>query len=86
LDVRASGSPRPDEVAAADEERRRVRRVLETLPSAYRTVLVLREMEGMSAEEIGRILRRPAATIRWRLFKARRLFRDAWLEQGRRPE
>jgi len=81
LDVRAADSRRPDETAAAEEERQRVRQVLATLPERYRTLLVLREMEGMSAEEIARILRRPAATIRWRLFRARRLFRDAW-EQG----
>jgi len=90
LDVRAADSRRPmttsrrcrpDETAAAEEERQRVRQVLAALPERYRTLLVLREMEGMSAEEIARILRRPAATIRWRLFRARRLFRDAW-ERG----
>jgi RNA polymerase sigma-70 factor (ECF subfamily) len=73
-----AAEPTPDAAAADDEERQRVRAVLGRLPHRYRVVLVLREMEEMSAEEIGAALRRPAATVRWRLFKARRLFRQAW--------
>jgi RNA polymerase sigma-70 factor (ECF subfamily) len=86
LDARPADTHSPASAAAAAEERRRVREVLNSLPPRYRTVLVLREMEGMSGEEIARLLRRPAATIRWRLFKARRLFRDAWFDRRRGTE
>jgi len=85
LSAHEADIPGPDRAAVGREERERVRRVLDTLPRTYRTLLVLREMEGMSAKAIGRMMNRPAATIRWRLFKARRLFRDAWLAAEREP-
>lgn len=84
LENRPGRDAPPDEALIAEEERRRVHSVLQTLPERYRTVLVLREMEGMSAEEIARVIRRPAATVRWRIFKARRIFRDAWLAEERK--
>lgn len=83
LASRAGPDPTPDRLAAQEEERERVGRTLDRLPQRYRTLLVLREMEGMSAESIAEMLRRPAATIRWRLFRARRLFREAWQAQQR---
>ncbi len=44
---------------------------LDTLSEEYRQVLVLREMEGFTYEEISHILALPLGTIRSRLFRAR---------------
>ncbi len=55
-----------------------VRFLLDRLPLAYRTVLVLRDLEGFSSAEVAGILDRREATIRWRLAKARELFRRQW--------
>ena len=44
----------------------------------YRAVLVLREMEGLDIAEISQITGTQAATVRWRLHRARALFRDRW--------
>ena len=52
--------------------------VLEKLPIAYRTILVLRDLEGFSSAEVAAIVGRREATVRWRLAKARDLFRDHW--------
>jgi RNA polymerase sigma-70 factor (ECF subfamily) len=60
------------------EQSWRVRKVLDSLPAAFRTVLALRDLHGLSCREIGPILDLTYATVRWRLHKARRLFREAW--------
>ena len=52
--------------------------VLEKLPLAYRTILVLRDLEGFSSAEVATIVGRREATIRWRLAKARDQFREHW--------
>jgi len=52
--------------------------ILDRLPLPYRTVLVLRDLEGFSSAEVAAIVDRREATIRWRLAKARELFRQQW--------
>ncbi len=52
--------------------------VLEKVPIAYRTILVLRDLEGFSSAEVAAIVGRREATVRWRLAKARDLFREHW--------
>lgn len=63
---------------AADELKSQVREVLETLPPKYKLVMVLRDIEGIESEEIARIINRTHSTVRWRLFKARQIFRENW--------
>ncbi|MEZ6124380.1 MAG: sigma-70 family RNA polymerase sigma factor [Planctomycetaceae bacterium] len=55
-----------------------VQTVLEDIPEAYRTVLVLRDLEGFSTSEVAAVTERTEATIRWRLAEARRMFKEAW--------
>jgi RNA polymerase sigma-70 factor (ECF subfamily) len=69
-DVPAPGDPQ----LAAD-----VRDVLARLTPEHRAVLVLRDIEGLDERAAGAILNVPAATVRTRLFRARRSFRKAWL-------
>lgn len=61
-----------------DELAQEVRFVLERLPATYRAILVLKDLEGFSTTEIAVVVGRREATIRWRLAKARELFRDVW--------
>lgn len=58
-----------------------VRSVLDDIPETYRTVLVLRDLEGFSTSEVAAVTERSEATIRWRLAEARRMFKESW---GRR--
>jgi RNA polymerase sigma-70 factor (ECF subfamily) len=55
-----------------------VRHVLAQLPVSYRTILVLRDLEGFSSSEVAAIVGRQEATVRWRLSKAREKFREIW--------
>jgi RNA polymerase sigma-70 factor (ECF subfamily) len=52
--------------------------VLSRMPVSYRTILVLRDLEGFSSSEVAAIIGRREATVRWRLSKAREKFRDIW--------
>jgi RNA polymerase sigma-70 factor, ECF subfamily len=57
--------------------------VLGLMPISYRTILVLRDLEGFSSSEVAAIVGRREATVRWRLAKAREKFREIW---GRRQD
>ena len=72
LDV-TDPDPRPREELAQE-----VRHVLEQIPVNYRTILVLRDLEGFSSAEVAAIVQRREATVRWRLAKAREQFRRLW--------
>ena len=60
----------------ADVMRRQVARVLERaigkLPENFRTVFVLREVEGLSVDETAEVLQIPGETVKTRLLRARR--------------
>lgn len=53
---------------------------LEALPEKLRLPLSLHYLEGFSVEEIARILRIPAGTVKSRLHQARNQLRVQWLE------
>jgi RNA polymerase sigma-70 factor, ECF subfamily len=61
--------------------RKRVEAALALMKPAERMVFVLFEMEGVSGEEIARIVKCPVATVWRRLHYARRTFRES-LEAG----
>ncbi len=65
----------PDDDAHRSEIRDRLARCFERLGAMQRTVLSLREMEGMSYAQIARVLRIPVGTVMSRLFYARRALR-----------
>ena len=52
-------------------QRDEVRRALMELPEEYRTVLILRDIQGFSYDEIASILECPVGTVRSRLNRAR---------------
>jgi RNA polymerase sigma-70 factor (ECF subfamily) len=62
--------------AESAEQRMDVRAMLDTLSPEFREVLVLRELEGMSYQEIACELSLPRGTVESRLFRARRELAD----------
>ncbi|HUU55207.1 MAG TPA: sigma-70 family RNA polymerase sigma factor [Armatimonadota bacterium] len=54
------------------------RQVLEAMSPELRVILLLRDQEGLSYSEIAEALRLPMGTVRSRLSKARRSFRQIW--------
>ena len=61
----------PENLMLSDEIRREVMQTLEGLPEDLRTAITLREIEGMSYEEIAVIMDCPVGTVRSRIFRAR---------------
>ena len=69
--------PDPDPRLQA-ELAQEVQFILTLIPVSYRTILVLRDLEGFSSSEVAAIVGRREATVRWRLAKAREKFRVIW--------
>ena len=61
----------PEDIYLGGELEHRFRQALTDLPEALRSVFVLKELEGLSYEEIGRILNVKKGTVSSRLFNAR---------------
>lgn len=70
------GGPLPDENAGRSEIRQRVAEALLTIPPRYREAVLLRDVEGLSYEEVGQILRIPGGTVRSRINRARLMLRE----------
>lgn len=61
----------PESVLLSAEIARTVNATIEELPEELRTAIQLREIEGMSYEDIARIMDCPIGTVRSRIFRAR---------------
>jgi RNA polymerase sigma-70 factor (ECF subfamily) len=61
----------PEGLALTEEIRSTVNSAIEALPQDLRTAIVLRELEGMSYEEIATAMDCPVGTVRSRIFRAR---------------
>ncbi|HEU4935772.1 MAG TPA: RNA polymerase sigma factor [Vicinamibacterales bacterium] len=70
-------SESPSAAAIRAETRRIIERRIDELPSSFRTVFVMREVEDMGIDEIAECLSISPATVRTRLFRARALLRAA---------
>lgn len=73
----APPSAGPDQLASQAEMRRLIERRVDALPEIYRAVFVLRAIDGMDTGQIAIALAVPAATVRVRLMRARRLLQAA---------
>jgi RNA polymerase sigma-70 factor (ECF subfamily) len=61
----------PEGVLLTDEIRDVVEKAMQQLPDDLRTAIVLRELEGLSYEEIAEAMDCPVGTVRSRIFRAR---------------
>ena len=77
VDLDTSGPPvdhfqeTPHVVYLRKLEREQVQQAIESLPDAYREIIVLRDIEGFSYQEIATVLDCPAGTVMSRLGRAR---------------
>lgn len=85
--LRAANGAFADPSAAADalERGEEVRQTLARLPQAHRRALELRDLEGRSHEEIGRVLGLSRTQAKALIHRARLAFRRAWAEGSSGP-
>lgn len=81
-DALACGEASPFECCARTEMREQVEAALRTLPECFRTVVVLREIEGFGYEEIAELLNVSLGTVKSRLTRGRAALREALREQA----
>jgi RNA polymerase sigma-70 factor (ECF subfamily) len=61
----------PDRILLSKQVAEAVNRAIERLPEELRTAIVLRELEGLSYDEIAATMNCPIGTVRSRIFRAR---------------
>ena len=61
----------PEGVTLSNELKETVERAIAALPDDLRTAIILRELDGMSYEEIAQTMECPVGTVRSRIFRAR---------------
>jgi RNA polymerase sigma-70 factor (ECF subfamily) len=72
----------PEQALQNKQLRRILDRAIGTLPAKYRMVLVLRDMEGLSAKEVGAIMRLNERAVKSRLHRARLFVRKELSARG----
>ncbi len=85
LDV-ADESQSPELLLDRQMTRESVRRGLETLSPEYRQILLLREIQGLSYDEISQTLGLEVGTVKSRIFRARKKLCAFLLQDGNIPE
>ncbi|HET7370124.1 MAG TPA: RNA polymerase sigma factor RpoE [Gammaproteobacteria bacterium] len=71
MQAKVSDLDTPEDMALTDEIRQTVDQAIADLPEDLRTAIMLRELEGMSYEEIAAAMDCPVGTVRSRIFRAR---------------
>ncbi|MBA3785692.1 MAG: sigma-70 family RNA polymerase sigma factor [Acidobacteria bacterium] len=74
--------PTPEQEREHTEWRNEIEAVVHCLPAAYRDLIILRHSRDMSYDEIAEITCLPLGTVKNRLFRAREMMREIFIERG----
>lgn len=66
----------PDDVLLSEESKELLRKSIDTLPEAMRTVVIMKDMEGLKNEEIAEALNISVPAVKSRLHRGRLILRD----------
>ncbi|HVF46147.1 MAG TPA: sigma-70 family RNA polymerase sigma factor [Pyrinomonadaceae bacterium] len=79
IESRASS---PEQDRERSEWRSEIDAVVKCLPSAYRDLILLRHGRDLSYDEIAEVTGLPLGTVKNRLFRAREMMREIFIERG----
>lgn len=71
MQARLADAETPESLLQTEEIRTTVNQAIDALPEDLRTAIVLRELEGLSYEDIALAMDCPVGTVRSRIFRAR---------------
>lgn len=74
--------PSPEQDRERSEWRAEIDSVVKCLPAAYRELIVLRHSQDLSYDEIAEVTGLPLGTVKNRLFRAREMMREIFIERG----
>ena len=74
--ILADWSQNPEEELLCDERRRVLERAIDSLPDNYRAVLILRDVEELTNEEVAALLDESVSSVKSRLHRARMVLRE----------
>jgi RNA polymerase sigma-70 factor (ECF subfamily) len=77
-----SGSLSPEQESERKERRGEIESVVRALPANYRELIILRHSQDLSYEEIVEVTGLPLGTVKNRLFRAREMMRQHFVEKG----
>ena len=74
--------PTPEQDRERSEWRTEIETVVKRLPAAYRELILLRHSQDLSYDEIAAVTGLPLGTVKNRLFRAREMMREIFIERG----
>ena len=77
-----SSQPNPEQERERSEWRKEIETVVKCLPQVYRELILLRHAQDLSYDEIAEITNLPLGTVKNRLFRAREMMREIFVERG----
>ena len=77
-----SGRLSPEQESERRERRIEIEAVVRTLPANYRELIILRHSQDLTYEEIVEVTGLPLGTVKNRLFRAREIMRQQFVDRG----
>ena len=77
-----SKRPSPEQESERKERRGEIESVVRALPANYRELIILRHSQDLSYEEIVEVTGLPLGTVKNRLFRAREMMRQQFVDKG----
>jgi len=76
-------SSEPEFILSQKEDRRKIQQVFSKLSESYASILILRDKNGLSYQEISQITGMSDSSVKVTLFRARRKFREIYAQYER---
>ena len=80
---RAATAPSPEDTYIAKEQSEMLNAAVDALPEMYRLPIVLYHHQGLSYQEISEIVNEPMSKVKNRIFRARKLLKEALISMKR---